>query len=40
MLLLAPLWLQIAHLLIADCLWIALVLLCADKWTVPARSAR
>ena len=29
MLLLAPVWLQMAHLLAADCLWIALVLLCA-----------
>jgi heme a synthase len=29
MLLLAPLWLQITHLLIADGLWVALVLLCA-----------
>lgn len=31
MLLLAPVWLQMVHLLVADILWIALVLLCASR---------
>jgi heme A synthase len=31
LLLLAPVWLQIVHLLLADLLWIALVLLCASR---------
>lgn len=38
MLLLAPLWLQIAHLLIADGLWIALVLLCGSLRSPGARA--
>jgi heme A synthase len=32
----APVWMQIVHLLVADLLWIALVLLCAA--TSPASS--
>jgi heme A synthase len=31
LLLLAPVWMQIVHLLLADLLWIALVLLCASR---------
>ncbi len=31
--LLAPIWLQIVHLLLADLLWLALVLLCAESLT-------
>ncbi|HWC98400.1 MAG TPA: COX15/CtaA family protein [Candidatus Sulfopaludibacter sp.] len=37
MLLLAPIWLQMVHLLIADGLWISLVWLCASKATAAAR---
>jgi hypothetical protein len=43
--LLAPVWLQVVHLLVADLLWIALVLLCAAQLavrpvsTAPARGA-
>ncbi len=33
--LLAPVWLQILHLLLADLLWLALVLLCASTLTQP-----
>jgi heme A synthase len=33
LLLLAPVWMQIVHLLLADLLWISLVLLCAEKLT-------
>jgi heme A synthase len=40
MLLLAPLWLQITHLLIADGLWVALVLLCAAGSGDGDRGAR
>jgi len=29
--LLAPVWMQIVHLLLADLLWISLVLLCASN---------
>jgi cytochrome c oxidase assembly protein subunit 15 len=39
-LLLAPVWLQLAHLLVADLLWIALVLLAATALAAnPARVA-
>jgi heme A synthase len=31
--LLAPVWMQLVHLLLADCLWISLVLLCAVRGT-------
>jgi heme A synthase len=36
--LLAPVWMQMVHLLLADCLWISLVLLCAANlaWKEPA----
>jgi hypothetical protein len=34
--LLAPIWLQLSHLLLADLLWIALVLLGAALLTQPA----
>jgi heme A synthase len=33
LLLLAPVWMQIVHLLLADLLWISLVLFCAEKLT-------
>jgi heme A synthase len=32
--LLAPIWLQIAHLFVADVLWITLVLLMAESLTI------
>jgi heme A synthase len=35
LLLLAPVWMQIVHLLLADALWIGLVLLCASRLAVP-----
>src|SRR5580658_2081740 len=38
-LLLAPVWMQITHLFIADSLWIALVLLCAEVISFGGRSA-
>jgi heme A synthase len=34
--LLAPVWMQIVHLLLADLLWISLVLLCARMMAAPA----
>ena len=34
--LLAPLWIQVLHLLTADLIWIVLVLLSAEMWPVPA----
>ncbi|MDQ7028186.1 MAG: COX15/CtaA family protein [Anaerolineae bacterium] len=37
--LLAPLWLQIAHLLLADSLWILLVIITAETLTMQAESA-
>jgi heme A synthase len=37
--LLAPMWMQLVHLLLADLLWIALVLLCAAMLTPPAKKA-
>ena len=33
--LLAPVWMQLVHLLLADLLWIALVLLAARSLTMP-----
>jgi len=36
--LLAPVWMQMVHLLLADCLWIALVLLCATNLAWPAEK--
>jgi heme A synthase len=36
--LLAPLWMQLVHLLLADALWVALVLFAAALLAVPARS--
>ncbi len=38
--LLAPVWLQILHLLAADAVWIALVLLCAGMLAVPKHTIR
>jgi heme A synthase len=35
LLLLAPVWIQLLHLLLADLLWIALVLLCASTLAAP-----
>lgn len=37
--LLAPVWLQMVHLLLADTIWIAYVFLAADALSAPARSA-
>lgn len=37
--LLAPVWLQLVHLLVADLVWIALVLLCAGTLSVGAARA-
>ncbi|MBZ5624752.1 MAG: COX15/CtaA family protein [Acidobacteriia bacterium] len=39
LLLLAPIWMQMVHLLLADLLWISLVLLCASVLAVRAESA-
>jgi heme a synthase len=39
LLLLAPVWMQIVHLLVADLLWISLVLLCAEMLAEPRASA-
>jgi heme A synthase len=36
--LLAPLWMQILHLLLADMVWIALVILCAETLSTPVAS--
>ncbi|MGO9263177.1 MAG: COX15/CtaA family protein [Bryobacteraceae bacterium] len=36
LLLLAPVWMQILHLLLADLLWISLVIFCAEAWSAPA----
>jgi heme A synthase len=38
--LLAPVWLQLTHLLVADALWIAFVLLGARTFAVPAATVR
>ena len=38
--LLAPVWLQLAHLLVADAVWIALILLGASVLGRPARALR
>jgi heme A synthase len=35
----APIWMQLAHLFVADLLWISLVLLCAALLSAPAREA-
>ncbi|HKX27386.1 MAG TPA: COX15/CtaA family protein [Blastocatellia bacterium] len=35
----APIWLQIVHLLLSDLVWIALVLLAIEAWAQPAREA-
>jgi heme a synthase len=35
LLLLAPVWLQLMHLLLADLLWIAMVLLVAERSKLP-----
>jgi heme A synthase len=37
--LLAPVWLQLLHLLVADAIWIGFILLGADRLSIPARSA-
>lgn len=34
----APIWMQLAHLLVADLLWISLVLLCATLLSAPAKK--
>jgi heme A synthase len=36
LLLLAPVWMQILHLLLADLVWISLVIFCAEAWRAPA----
>jgi heme A synthase len=38
--LLAPVWLQLTHLLVADALWIAFVLLGARTFAIPAATVR
>jgi heme A synthase len=35
----APIWMQLVHLLVADLLWISLVLFCATLLSAPARKS-
>jgi len=39
LLLLAPIWMQIVHLLLADLLWISLVLLAAETLKISEEAA-
>jgi heme A synthase len=38
--LLAPLWMQIGHLLLADSLWILLVVITAETLTLPEEASQ